>query len=389
MNSFLKSSFALLLGLCLWSMVNGQTNCPPVRQLDSLYRSNKSFKSIVDSMLVSVCDLPGGTPNPWKNKKVGDLYQFFNKWFYQLPSPSNSFDNILEFSFLYYRNPYGLRFVREEPGLGWTLYFSQQEGKFMDSPESMGSIPSWLSDSSLGNSDYIVPAGGYHSFNDFFSRHLKPGARPIASYMDNSIAVAPVDGTLNWVENDLLWDSSMATKGRLTLNLRQIFDGSPIAKEFVGGTALSFFLLPDNYHHFHAPVSGVIVESREMAGKELFGTQVPDLIGNGNPGQHLDFSIFENYKHGYFIIKTKNYGYVAVVPFGLETIGSVMFLPRFKNIGSEHISTVVNKGEDLGYFQYGGSLVMVFFQKGRFKKISIRQGERIGRLTDLVSQGDK
>ncbi|MBS1600758.1 MAG: phosphatidylserine decarboxylase [Bacteroidetes bacterium] len=357
-----------------------QKDCLPVKKLQTLYESNKNFRLLIDSTFSHVHDLPGNTANPWKNKNINDLYRFLNEWFYALPSSTDALDKILEFSFLYYRNPYGLKLVKEEPGLSWTNFFVEEQGRFMDSQESVGSIKSWLADNSLHNEDYVVPSEGYKSFNEFFTRNLKPGARKIDSYDDSSVIVSPVDGVLNWIENNLQLDSAIAIKGRMVLNLRQIFNNSSVAEKFVGGTALSFVLLPDNYHHFHSPVSGVMVESNQNVGHELFGTQVLDIVSNGNPGQHLDFSIFENYKHGYFVIKTENFGYVAVIPVGLETIGSVVFEQKFKNINSEQKQTDVLKGEKLGHFQYGGSLVMVLFQKNKFKRLSVKQGQQVGKF---------
>lgn len=130
---------------------------------------------------------------------------------------------------------------------------------------------------------------------------------------------------------------------------------------------LPFFLLPENYHHYHAPVSGVLMKSKEQFDRRLFGSQILDLIGNGNPGYNADFSIFENIRHGYFVIKTRDYGYVAMIPVGLETIGSVVFEDSVKNIAAGQEVTVT-KGEKLEYFAHGGSMVMLLFEKNRMKK---------------------
>lgn len=97
-----------------------------------------------------------------------------------------------------------------------------------------------------------------------------------------------------------------------------------------------------------------------------------------------DFSVFENFKHGYFIIKTRQYGYVAVVPVGLETVGSVVFEKRVKNI-SEGKEVMVSKGEKLGHFAYGGSMVLLLFEKNRMTSLTVQQEQQIG----IFSQGIK
>jgi phosphatidylserine decarboxylase len=352
---------------------NAQTDCPPVIKLKSMYTGDNHFKQLIDSMFLNVQPLPDGSQNFWKNKNINDLYSFLNKWFYTLPSVSNGLDNIIQFSLLYYHNPYGLQFVNHEPGLSWTMYFVKEEGKFMDSRQSTGSIKRWLSDSSLHNEEYEIPASGYQSFNEFFTRNLKPGMRPVARPGDNSVIVSPVDGLIDRMDVDLKADSALPVKGRMKLNLNQLLGKSKYASDFVDGTALSVILLPRNYHHYHSPVSGELVESREDVGSIRFGSQLMDFFMTANG----DLSVFENYKHGYFIIKTKQFGYVAVVPVGLETIGSVIFENRVKNISAGKEVTVT-KGERLGHFAYGGSLVILLFEKGRFNSLSVQQGQQIG-----------
>ena len=62
---------------------------------------------------------------------------------------------------------------------------------------------------------------------------------------------------------------------------------------------------------------------------------------------------------------------------GLETIGSVVFEKRVRNISKGHEVTV-EKGEKLGHFAYGGSLVILLFEKNRFNSFSVQQGQQIG-----------
>ena len=153
----------LVLFICLITMnANAQlanNDCPPVVKLKSIYLGDSNFKQLIDSTFANVQNLPDGTPNFWKSKNINDLYSFLNQWFYTLPGVSNGLDNILKFSQLYYHNPNGLRFVNQEPGLSWTIYFVKEQGKFMDSRQSTGSISEWLKDSSLHNEEYIVPRG--------------------------------------------------------------------------------------------------------------------------------------------------------------------------------------------------------------------------------------
>ncbi|MFC3879465.1 phosphatidylserine decarboxylase [Algoriphagus namhaensis] len=273
-----------------------------------------------------------------------------------------------------------MKFILSEPGLSWSLSFIEDRGRFMDSPESAKIIEEWLSDNSLGNEDFILPADGFKSFNDFFTRDLKPGARPIDDATDDAILISPADGIINMIANELTLDTEIPTKGRMTMNLNSLLDHSKYAQKFVGGSAMAIFLMPDNYHHYHSPTTGKIVESKEEVGKRLFGMpDLLDMINNGNPGYNKDYSVFEDFKHGYFIIETKHFGFIAMIPIGLQTVGSVVFENEFKAINSEN-PVQIYKGDRLGHFKYGGSTVLLIFEKGKFNSLSVEQGQRIGKL---------
>lgn len=374
-----KLSFLLFI-VFIGGNLSAQKISLPVKNLKQLYENNKGFKKTVDLMLENVHELPNGNANPWKDKSVTDLYNFLNEWFYFLPNTHNGLDRILKFSFLYYKNPHGMNFVLKEPGFSWANSFIEERGKFMDSPESVKIIQEWLADNSLNNEDFVLPAEGFKSFNEFFTRELKPGTRPIADATDESVLVSPADGIINMIANELELDTEIPTKGRMTMSLNSLLNNSKYAEKFVGGTALAVFLMPDNYHHYHSPTTGTIVESNENAGNRLFGMpDVLDMINNGNPGYNKDYSVFEDFKHGYFVIETKNYGFIAMIPIGLQTIGSVVFEDGYKKINSNNPKQVY-KGEKLGHFKYGGSTVLLIFEKGRLSSLTVEQGQRIGKL---------
>jgi phosphatidylserine decarboxylase len=366
-----------LLFSCL---VHAESDCPPVIKLKELYSSDNDFQQVMNSMFANLQNLPDGTPNPWQGKTISDLYDFLNEWFYFLPNSENGLDRIIEFTMLYYNNPLGMKFVLEEPGLSWTNYFVEERGKFMDSPASAKIVNDWLADRSLGNEDFVLPEQGFQSFNEFFIRDIKPGARPISAVKDNSVLVSPADGVINMINNDLQLDDQIPMKGKMTLNLTEMLDSSKYASKFVGGTALTVVLMPYNYHHYHAPISGIVVESNENVGERLFGfTDLNDFINHGNVGYNKDFSVLEHFRHGYFIIKTEDHGYIAMVPVGLQTVGSVVFEDRLKLVVSGQEQKIY-KGEKLGHFAYGGSTVLLFFEKGRFSSLKVQQGQRIGKL---------
>jgi phosphatidylserine decarboxylase len=87
------------------------------------------------------------------------------------------------------------------------------------------------------------------------------------------------------IANELELDTEIPTKGRMTMSLNSLLDHSKYAEKFVGGSAIAIFLMTDNYHHYHIPTTGKIIESNENVGYRLFGMpDMLDMINNGNPG---------------------------------------------------------------------------------------------------------
>jgi len=104
--------------------------------------------------------------------------------------------------------------------------------------------------------------------------------------------------------------------------------------------------------------NGIVVKSNEDVAGEYFGIKdFPDLLNKGDVGYGYDYSVFERFRRGYLVIETKNYGYVGMVPVGLNTVASVIFEDKLTNIPGKHAPVLIKKGDEIGYFQYGGSLI--------------------------------
>ena len=258
----------------------------------------------------------------------------------------------------------------------------------MDSPASINQdyLKEWMA--TFPNKDFIIPAGGFKTFNEFFTRRLNISdsydPRPVSAPDDDSVLVASGDTEINFIESNLTLKTSLPVKTR-ELNVTQLLNDSKFAKNFVGGTAISCVLMPTSYHHYHAPIGGNIVEAMEVPGIYNGIMDGEHWFGEGNIGESdTDFSIFEDFHRAYFIIETSDYGYVAVVPVGLNTISAIhpsVVSNTYVPPGGKPVK--VKKGQELGYFSYGGSLNILLFQPGVLDCISVLQGQRIGSLTKL------
>ncbi|MCI5211599.1 MAG: phosphatidylserine decarboxylase [Candidatus Electrothrix sp. ATG2] len=177
--------------------------------------------------------------------------------------------------------------------------------------ESKALVETWLKELGSANDDYVVPKGGYQSFNQFFSRELKYGRRPVSNVDDDSVVVSPCDGVINMIDDDLSIDRESIPVKTQKLSVTKLLNYSPLAGHFEGGTAVSCILMPTVYHHYHAPVSGIVVEaSQDVAGAYFGIDDFPNLINGGNVGYGYNYSVFEQFRRGYMIIKTKKQGQV-------------------------------------------------------------------------------
>jgi phosphatidylserine decarboxylase len=130
------------------------------------------------------------------------------------------------------------------------------------------------------------------------------------------------------------------------------------------------------------------VESCEDVAGAYWGIRdFPGFINNGNIGYGQSYSVFEHFRRGYLVIETKEYGYVAMVPVGLDTIGSVVFEDNFKKVTPAN-PVSVSKGEKMGHFAYGGSLVITLIEQGIYS-FAIPQGQQIGVFKQKKSSASK
>jgi phosphatidylserine decarboxylase len=242
-----------------------------------------------------------------------------------------------------------------------------QWSRFLSGPDSVGylnteSPDGWFSkeagayvDMSLFQCDPSRPAYGYTSWNDFFTRLFKPGVRPIAGASDPHIVASACESTPYKLQHPVAALDAFWIKGQ-PYSLRDIFTArrSDLAAKFAGGTVYQAFLSAYNYHRWHAPVDGVIADAH----------LVPGTYYSDATSAHLD-PAGPNNSQGYITAVAARavitidtgapgLGLVACVFVGMAEISSCI-------IEVKHGQTV-KKGDELGYFQYGGSTHCLIFQ---------------------------
>jgi len=220
-------------------------------------------------------------------------------------------------------------------------FFSRWYGKRMDAPETTRKIAPFLATYGLDPGDFEKAPDKFTSFNDFFYRKLKPGARPI----DESPVVLPADGRhLGFAKASEI--GSVFVKGQ-KFSVAGMLGSDELARKYQDGPLLLSRLCPVDYHRFHFPCTGTPGETRLINGP-LFSVSPLALR------QKLSY-LWEN-KRTVTELVTKEFGTVICMEIGATCVGSIhqTFTP-----GQE-----VAKGAEKGYFAFGGSSTLIMFEAG-------------------------
>jgi phosphatidylserine decarboxylase len=265
----------------------------------------------------------------------------------------------------------------------WLTDFARQWGSFLDTPESFSpeildsfvkDAPEYTVEESLIDGRPNQPSG-WVTFNQFFARELNPGLRPIAEPANNLVVTSPADCFYQH-RYDIDAESNIpATTIKTTHrygNIKQLLDGSQYAEDFANGTFVHYMLPPSSYHRYHVPVAGLVMESFVVSGKVYM--QV-DLEGDQLRSRDSAKSGYEfSQTRGVLTLDTTRdgeqdgIGVVAVVPVGMSHVASV----NLTTTPDTHVA----KGEEFGYFAFGGSDIIILFQDGVDPQVDTTQGLR-------------
>lgn len=227
---------------------------------------------------------------------------------------------------------------------------SIKQGKKYDDPASKAEIPKFIEFHRLDLSEVLLPLEEFKNFNEFFYRALKPGARPCSAPDQPGIVVSPAD-CRSVVFNSVNQATKIWVKGREFSIKRLLGDAYPEdAKRYENGALGIFRLAPQDYHRFHIPVDGVLDEPKLIAGE--YYTVNPMAIRSA-----LD--VYGENVRVLCPIDSVKHGRVMVICVGAMMVGSTVITRK----GGEQ----VQRGEELGYFKFGGSTLVVLFEEGRMR----------------------
>jgi len=245
----------------------------------------------------------------------------------------------------------------------WLVNYAKALGAFLDTPGSLTpeSLQTFYESPNYNMNEYIRPNGDWTTFNQFFARNFKPGYRPIAAVSDSSVIVSPADSTFvgQW---EIRKDSHVTVK-ELHWQVRELLGDSPFRDRFKNGIFMHSFLNVTDYHRLHTPVGGKVVEAREIMGQaylEVAAETIPGDVGGAKRlrvVRHLEVQDNTGYQFGQargLVVIDSPIGLVAVLPIGMAQVASVIL--------TAEEGVTLRKGEEIGYFQFGGSDIVVLFE---------------------------
>ena len=327
-------------------------------------------------------------------KTVDDYLQKINSFLLWIPSEDATGKDVYNWIVLFY-------FIVNQPSLKelqdpirpcasyepdswltkWLKRYAAALGEFLDTPESIKNIDSFYDSPNYNMGEYIKPRGGWNTFNDFFARSFKPGYRPVADVDNSKVIVSPADSTFGGYF-EIRSDSGITIKS-LHWRIDELLRDSQYANEFNGGIFTHAFLGPNDYHRQHTPVAGRVLEARNIPGDVYLEVNAVPLPREENGCTHklvgaraikgvskeLDAPDNPGYQfaqaRGLIVIKSA-IGLVAILPMGMAQVSSVV-------ITAEE-GVTLRKGEEISYFQFGGSDIVTVFQANSNVSVLARPG---------------
>lgn len=241
-----------------------------------------------------------------------------------------------------YDNPFGKKTLLP---LAKRKLVSTMYGNKMNKPTSVKKIDKFVSQLGINMEESVKNVSEFTSFNDFFYRKLKPEARPIGNGF-----VSPGDGRL-LAFNSVADVKSFFIKGR-EFTLAEFLNDKILAERHKNDSLFILRLAPNDYHRYHFPYAGIPKTPKKINGN-YFSVSPYALASNFT-------RVFCENKREFTILNTIDKGEVILVPVGATMVGSIM--------QSYDADKTIEKGDEMGYFAFGGSTVAVLINS---EKITI------------------
>ncbi|OMF35920.1 phosphatidylserine decarboxylase [Paenibacillus sp. FSL H8-0548] len=254
--------------------------------------------------------------------------------------------------------------LRSMTELSSRKWISSMTGRFAQSAASRPFISHFAKTYKIKTEEAEKPLSQYHTLNEFFTRRLKTGLREIHSDADS--LVSPVDALITGA-GPINQGTLVNVKGQ-DYTIDELLNRSPRASNYLNGYYIVLYLSPTDYHRIHTPVSGHIVEREHIAGKVYpvndFGLR------------HMRRVLSRNERLITYMQHSE--GEAAVVKVGAMNVSSIQYVQPLKS--------TMSKGEELAYFEFGSTVVLVLEDKtftprdNNLLGSKVQMGELLGSL---------
>jgi phosphatidylserine decarboxylase len=205
---------------------------------------------------------------------------------------------------------------------------------------------------------------GFTSWNDFFTRHFRENARPVASPDDDGVIASACESTPYRIRTDVQRQDEFWLKTQ-NYSLTDMLAHDEAVEEFVGGTVYQAFLSATNYHRWHSPVAGTVVRAYVLDGTYFSeaDSEGPDAVEPMNSQAYITHVA----ARAIVLIQADNpaIGLMAFIAVGMVEVSSCLIgadiTPGF------HLA----KGDELGCFQFGGSTHCLIFRPGVISEFAL------------------
>lgn len=211
----------------------------------------------------------------------------------------------------------------------------------------------------------------YTSFNDFFTRKIKPGRRFFTK--DDRMLCSPSDGKVSAYE---ISNSNSFVIKNSVYSVESLLRDKKLAKRFVGGYALVIRLSVDDYHRYCYPANGIKSHNRKIGG----------FLHTVNPVVNRYLPVYKENSREYCLIRTDNFGDIVQMEVGALMVGKIT--------NKDGGICKVSRGEEKGYFEFGGSTIVLLLEKDKVRispdlvkntldgcETKVLQGEILGEST--------
>ena len=264
---------------------------------------------------------------------------------------------------LLYNNPFGKTMLIP---LIKRKFLSSFYGRLMDKPGSSDRIKDFVKELQIDMEEAEKSIEDYTSFNDFFYRKLKKEARQIKEGL-----ISPGDGKLLAFEN-INQVHHFFIKGR-KFNLKEFLSNEHLASKFQNCSLLILRLAPNDYHRYHFPYDGIPSTMTKIKGSYL--SVSPYALASNFT------KVFCENKREYCILKTETKGDILIAPVGATMVGSIT-----ETYTSDK---EVKKGDEMGYFAFGGSTIVLLVEKNNFSIDEDLIKNTKNKIETFVKMGDK